>query len=123
MAWRGIRPSEYAIQMIEELETDVKRKIIVGLETVIRMSPVMDGAYRGNHRLTVNRQDLSFDPSKIDKTGGSTLNTELSNLVQFKIGDVAYIQNNAPYAMRLENGWSDQNRDMYAVAYMNIRNA
>ena len=28
--------------------------------------------------------------------------------VKFKLGNLVYIQNNKPYAERLENGWSDQ---------------
>ena len=28
--------------------------------------------------------------------------------VKFKLGSLIYIQNNQPYAERLENGWSDQ---------------
>ncbi|KAA5656825.1 hypothetical protein J471_5157, partial [Acinetobacter baumannii 1032359] len=28
--------------------------------------------------------------------------------VKIKLGNLVYIQNNQPYAERLENGWSDQ---------------
>jgi hypothetical protein len=124
MAWKGIRPSEFALKIIDELEDEVKRKIIVGFQTVITMSPVMDGAFRGNHRLTVNGQDFAFDPNQLDKNGNSTLSAGLSNLLQFHLGDSVYIQNNAPYAVRLENGWSKQAKSgIYSIAFMNMRTA
>lgn len=123
MGWKGIKPSKYAIQMIENLEEDVKQKVMIGFQTIITMAPVQDGHYRGSHVLTVNGQNFSYDPSHLDVGGNATISKALNSVMQFKLGDTVYIQTNAPHALRLENGWSDQNRDMYAVAYMNIRNA
>lgn len=124
MGWTGIKPSQYALKMIEECEAEVKRKIIVGLQSVIVSSPVMDGAYRGNHIVSINKGDYSFDPNKQDKSGTATLNEGLSNIARMSLGDLVYIQNNAPYSVRLENGWSDQAPNgVYSIAYMNMRTA
>lgn len=123
MAWKGIKPTEYALKMIEDCETEVKRKIIIGLRTCIESSPVQDGAYRGNHIVSINNGDYSFDLNKKDKSGTATLNEGLSKIAQVRISDTVYIQNNLPYAVRLENGWSADQAPMgvYSIAFMNMR--
>ncbi len=122
MGWQGIKPTDFALKMVEESEDHVKKVATVGLQSVITMSPVMDGAYRGNHRISLNTEDHSFSESTQDLSGNGTLTKGSSEIAKLKLGNTLYIQNNAPYAVRLENGWSDQApTGIYSIAYMNMR--
>lgn len=123
MSWKGYKPTQFALDVIEESEEHVKKIAGVGLQSVVAGSPVMDGAYRGNHRISINEEDHAFDENLKDLGGQSTITKESAKIVKFKLGDKLYIQNNAPYAVRLENGWSEQaSKGVYSIAFMNMRN-
>lgn len=69
---------------------------------IVAKSPVDTGIYRGNHIMTVGYQDFSYDtnqkePRKYDKS-----------FYGRKDFVPIYIQNNLPYAYRLEHGHSKQ---------------
>lgn len=122
MTWQGIKPTDFALKMVEESEDHVKKVATVGLQSVITMSPVMDGAYRGNHRVSLNSEDHAYSEYTQDLNGSGTLMKGSFEIAKLKLGDVIYIQNNLPYAVRLENGWSDQApMGVYSIAYMNMR--
>lgn len=120
MTWQN-KPTNFIKTVINNTESHVKKVIEVGLQSVVVSSPVMDGAYRGNHRLTLNKIDESFDLKIQDKSGGPTIEKNKAELVSFKLGDTLYIQNNAPYAVRLENGWSQQApHGVYTIAFQKM---
>ena len=122
MGWQGIRPTDFALKMIEESEDHVKKVATVGFQSVVVGSPVMDGHYRGSHILTINSEDHSYNPSNLDTDGSTTTNKALKELTLFKLGSIIRIQTNAPHGPRLENGWSDQAPlGVYSIAYMNMR--
>lgn len=119
MAWKGTKPSAFAITVEKALTSRQKEIASFALQQVIIGSPVDEGAYKGNHRVSVNGVTYEFDPEKVDASGNSTLSEGLSQIggISHPFG-VTYIQNNAPYGERLENGWSDQApQGVYGIAY------
>lgn len=122
MTWQN-KPSDFTKTAIDDCETHVKKVAAVGLQAVVLRSPVMDGTYRGNHRITIDTTDETFDKNLYDKSGTPTLNQGLQEIAKFKLGNTLYIQNNLPYSLRLENGWSDQApKGIYSIAFQNMSN-
>lgn len=123
MAWKGKRPTDFALDIVKDCETHVKKVAGIGLQSVVVGSPVQDGAYRGNHRISINTDDHSYDLQEQDLNGSSTITKGNAEIVKFKLGDVVYLQNNLPYALRIENGWSGQAPNgVYSIAFQNMRN-
>lgn len=120
MSWQN-KPTNFIKTVINDTESHVKKVIAVGFQSVVVGSPVMDGAYRGNHRVTINTTDESFDKNLQDKSGTATITQGLGQSAQFKLGHTLYIQNNAPYSLRLENGWSQQApHGVYSIAFQKM---
>ncbi|MEI2416216.1 hypothetical protein V8Z80_08530 [Orrella sp. JC864] len=88
-----------------------KRKVITSdaLQAVISGSPVDTGAYKGNHKVSLDGEDLSSDPLAADPSGQDTLARGEAVIGQI---DTAYgyavVQNNIAYAQRLEDGHSQR---------------
>lgn len=96
---------------IDQIESDlVKQARIIAMallgEIVLR-SPVDTGRFRGNTVVSVGSPVLSTTESA-DKSGASTIAAGQAALTGLKPYTVIYIQNNLPYAERLENGHSKQ---------------
>lgn len=122
---------------IKVVEEDLAKKrthiAVDALQAVISGSPVDDGTYRMNHRVTVDSEDHGFDPQAgrgkdVEPPKGSL------NVSSYDAGlkiiaegaDEAYatvtIQNNLPYAEVLENGHSQQApQGVYGPAYEAVR--
>lgn len=119
MAGWSNKPSRF----IKSVEGDLakKRNQIAGdmLQGVIMQSPVDTGAFRANHRVSIDADDLSYDKGNHDQSGNKTLREGLTVIAS---NDKPYsevvIQNNLPYAERLENGHSDQAaQGVYGVTF------
>lgn len=97
MTWKGMKPSKFTLEVVAA--ADERVRMIAGdmLSGVVSASPVDTGAFRANHRVSVNSEDNSV--GEANNSGA---------IKSAKFGDVIYIQNNLPYAERLENGWSGQ---------------
>lgn len=86
----------------------VVRKITLDVFTsVIQMSPVDTGRFKGNWLPAVGSAPggtvTATDP------GGATVIAKVQGVTAgVKAGDVIYMVNNLPYAQRLEEGWSKQ---------------
>lgn len=97
---------------LEVLENDVcskaKQIAIQMLQGVIFQSPVDTGAFRANHRVSINDEDDGFDLGTVDKDGNPTLQAGIAKIAEMSTYGVIYIQNNLPYAEVLENGSSKQ---------------
>lgn len=101
----------------------VVRKITLDVfSSVIKMSPVDKGVFRGNwvasfggySTATVNTPDLS---------GVGTLREVTNVVVKSKAGGVVYLVNNLPYAQRLEYGYSKRApAGMVGVTIANYQN-
>jgi len=65
------------------------------------------GALRGNWRTSVRDPELT-PTDRIDANGSAT-KKEMESVVNTSTGDdTIYMTNNLPYALRVENGWSQQ---------------
>ena len=107
---------EFTLQLNKEiLETDEKIDIAVkkigidALKNVVKKSPVDTGRFRGNWQTTIGTP-TSLTVRSVDKSGTATINAGVRKVTKFdyKKNKVIFIQNNLPYANRLENGWSRQ---------------
>jgi len=120
MGWKN-KPTNFALE-IEKVGDEHLRKVSAEmLQQVIVGSPVDTGAFRGNHRISVNSPDSTYDLSTADKGGSATQQKGNQKILQAKLGDLVYVQNNLPYAVALENGHSQQRPlGIYSVAFMNV---
>ena len=119
MAWKN-KPTNFAIEVLKDV--DVLHKKIIGetLQQVITRSPVMDGEYRASHKVTLDRPQNAYEKG-FDLSGGATLAKGVKVASTAKIGGLVYIQSLSPYGTRLENGWSMQAPNgVYALSYQSV---
>ena len=107
MTWTN-PPQNIALKILQESESHLKKVTTEMLQGVITASPVMDGTFRGNHRVSIDNEDKTADQSVNDLSGTQTLAEGTKEILKAKLGNVVYLQNNLPYAVRLENGHSKQ---------------
>lgn len=105
--------AEKAGAKAEEAVRKVAMKVYAN---VVTMSPVDTGRFRGNWNISMGKFDRStysqgYD-HKLDKSEAAQQLQRVLDKGQMIIGDYKggsiYISNNLPYAMRLEDGYSDQ---------------
>ena len=129
MAWRGTRPTAFADTIAEDVGKRARAAALQALTGVIERSPVDTGAFRGNNRVSVGRADTTADPQTTDRQGGATIAAGASVIASTRGAPftVIYIQNNLPYAQRLEDGWSQQTGGrpggIYAITLNNLAEA
>lgn len=118
----SIDPTDFMDTVEKDLTGLQKEIAITALQAIISGSPVDEGTYKGNHRVTVDDQTLLFDPARDDPSGSSALSDGTA-----AIASIAgpyhniVIQNNAPYGERLENGHSQQAPGgVYGVAFIGV---
>lgn len=84
-----------------------KKLALEALRRVVMKSPVDTGRFRGNWQVSVGvTEDGTVEVT--DKSGSETINKGVRPISALSKFDTVYIQNNLPYAERLENGWSQQ---------------
>lgn len=95
-------------EQAKEAIDDVFREVVIEIGTsVIRLSPVDTGRFKGNWQFTVGApSNQSIDT--FDKAGHETIATLVSEVSKLEAGQVAYIVNNLVYGVPLEYGYSDQ---------------
>lgn len=121
MSWKGSKPTDFAIQIKNDSEQHLKKISTEMLQGVIVRSPVDQGAFRGNHKISVNNPETTSDKNLKDTEGNKTLLSESEKLKQLKLGETVYIQNNLPYAVRLENGHSQQAPlGIYGLTFLSV---
>lgn len=86
------------------LETVVKRATFGLFATAVKRSPVDTGRFRANWNVSFDR----VDPVTTEATTASRADSEVRKVLSAKLGDVTYLSNSLPYAVRLEFGWSKQ---------------
>jgi hypothetical protein len=90
---------------ILEVFAHVANDALVGL---VMKAPVDTGRFRSNMSVSISTPDITTLPKTTIK-GASQVISEGQNKIYSNKQEVkVYIQNNLPYAMRLENGWSKQ---------------
>lgn len=120
MSWKN-PPTNFAVQVLADGDAHLRKVATEMLQGVIVRSPVDQGAFRGNHRISLNGADNAFDITQKDVAGTTALSDGTAKILQAKLGGQVYIQNNLPYAVALENGWSDQApKGIYALTFLAV---
>ncbi|WP_421560828.1 MULTISPECIES: HK97 gp10 family phage protein [unclassified Pseudomonas] len=95
-------------EQTKEAIDDVFREVVIEIGTsVIRLSPVDTGRFKGNWQFTVGAPS-SQSIDIFDKAGHETIATLVAEVSKLEAGQVAYIVNNLVYGVPLEYGHSDQ---------------
>jgi len=103
------KPSAF-IKVVKDDLVDKRKEItIAALQAVVSGSPVDTGAYKGNHRVSLDGEDLGYDANLRDSSGSETLSKgqTVAGSIATPFGE-SVIQNNAPHGESLENGHSMQ---------------
>ncbi|EKU38120.1 MULTISPECIES: HK97 gp10 family phage protein [Acinetobacter] len=103
MGWKGKKPTSFSFEVEKKAEDHVKKITMDTVQSLVVSSPVDTGAYRASHIVSVGSGDYGVRGPETNAVQDAT-----NQAVKFKLGNLVYIQNNKPYAERLENGWSDQ---------------
>ncbi len=103
MGWKGKKPTEFSFDVAKTAEDKVKEITMEVVQSLVVSSPVDTGAYRASHIVSISSGDFGARGPETNPVQDAAIQA-----VKFKLGNLVYIQNNQPYAERLENGWSDQ---------------
>lgn len=106
MSW-SIPPTAFIAQIESDLVKQARIIAMALLGEIVLRSPVDTGRFRGNTMVTIGAPVFA-NIDVLDKTGGATIAAGQAVLSGLKPYTVIYIQNNLPYAERLENGHSKQ---------------
>lgn len=99
--------AKFAEQAQEAIDETLQEVVIELGNSLIRMSPVDTGRFRGNWQFSIGTPASgSLDVN--DPSGNETSARIVGDSILFKAGETAYIVNNLPYAIPLEYGHSDQ---------------
>lgn len=95
-------------EQTKEAIDDVFREVVIEIGTsVIRLSPVDTGRFKGNWQFTVGApSNQSIDT--FDKAGHETIAALVAEVSSLEAGQIAYIVNNLVYGVPLEYGHSAQ---------------
>lgn len=86
----------------------VVRKVVIDLgQSLVRLSPVDTGRFRGNWMIGVGSPNAATIEA-VDPTGSTSMARITTAAGGLRAGGVVYITNSLPYARRLEYGWSQQ---------------
>jgi hypothetical protein len=103
----AIQLAEFAEQAKEAIDSTLREVVIEIGNSVIRMSPVDTGRFRGNWQFSIGAP-APGTLDVVDKDGSAAMARIEGDSLLFKAGETAYIVNNLPYAIPLEYGHSDQ---------------
>lgn len=119
MASRWQNPPTAFLKVIEQdFSKETKRIAGMLLQAVITQSPVKDGIFRGNHRISIGNPDVGYDLATEDEVGGRTLQIGIASIATAPTYGRIFIQNNVPYALKLELGSSKQAEfGVYGVSF------
>lgn len=99
-----------SLDLVDDEINDVVQVIgMYCLRGIVQKSPVDTGRFRGNWIVSTGSPDLRTK-AQTDKSGSASITNGANKIssFDFKKQSTIYIQNNLPYANRLENGWSKQ---------------
>lgn len=88
-------------------EQVVRKTTFALAKKVVEKTPVDTGRARANWQFGDGAM-VSGTLDETDKSGDPTKNRLEEEILKSRVGGVTYIQNNLPYALRLEYGWSKQ---------------
>lgn len=87
-------------------ELAVRKVMLEAFTSVVRMSPVDTGRFRGNWM--IGRGAPSEAQGTEDRSGGATTARIVSEVTSAPLGGSIFLTNNLPYSIELENGSSTQ---------------
>lgn len=126
--WSGKSLTGFGADVEKQLEDRQREIVIEGLRMVQMGSPVDEGSFRSNHRVSLESPDGGFDPDAQTSSApkGNIDQSAFDSQIRKLVGGVpftkAFIENNAPYGPRLEAGSSEQAPEgVYALAFNNLR--
>jgi len=96
--------------IVVRIAAELDKRSPVGDATYWKNPPpagYIGGHFRANWQLGVGAMPMGEIPG-VDRTGEKTLGRIMAEIPEQAAGKVYYIANNAPYAQRLEHGWSRQ---------------
>lgn len=99
--------AEFAQQATEAIDASLREIVIELGGSLIRMSPVDTGRFRGNWQFSVDTP-ASGTLDEADPSGSAATARLIGDSIAFHAGESAFIVNNLPYAIPLEFGHSDQ---------------
>lgn len=103
MGWKGKKPTSFSLDVAKSGQDQVKKITMDTVQSLVNLSPVDTGAYRASHIVSIGSGDYGVRGPETNAVQDAAIQA-----VKIKLGNLVYIQNNQPYAERLENGWSDQ---------------
>lgn len=125
MAWKN-KPSNFALE-IEKIGDEHLRKVSAEmLQAVIIGSPVMDGSFRNSNLITIDQPTYHYIEGEGNTAPKGTLDQKAfdrgaQQILKAKLGNCVYLTNALPYALRIENGHSDQTpHGVYALAFQSV---
>ncbi len=99
--------AKFAEQATEAIDASLREVIIEVAGSLIQMSPVDSGRFRGNWQFSLVTPDNSTSLN-VDPTGVETLGRIVAAAGVFTAGQTGFITNSLPYAIPLEYGHSTQ---------------
>lgn len=116
----SIPPSLFIDQVEEDLKERI-RAIAAALHgEVVSRSPVDTGRFRRNNIVSIG-EPVFATTLEVDPDGAETKALGIAALSALKPYTVVYIQNNLPYAERLENGHSGQApAGIYGITFIGV---
>ncbi|MEN8339099.1 HK97 gp10 family phage protein [Acinetobacter baumannii] len=113
MGWKGKKPTSFSLDVAKSVQDQVKKTTMDTVQSLVNLSPVDTGAYRASHIVSIGSGDYGVRGPETNAVQDAAIQA-----VKIKLGNLVYIQNNQPYAERLENGWSDQApQGIYGLTY------
>lgn len=117
MAWKNA-PINFGVKALKDADQFTKKITGEMLQQVITRSPVDSGAFRGNHRVGIG----ALDPNANKADTSNPLQKGLATIQSGGgLGKFVLISNSLPYAIRLENGYSQQAPlGIYSLSFMSV---
>jgi len=94
------KQGENADKWVRDVVLEVTRRVVI-------RSPVDTGRFRANWRVSADARSTGMSAA-IDPSGAASISAAGSAVPVKAAGQVYFLQNNLPYARRLEYGWSQQ---------------
>jgi hypothetical protein len=122
-------PLNAFVPQVESEFVKLRNRIVAEALQLLQFgSPVDQGTYRANHRVSVGDRDFTFEllagstapKGSVDQ---QAYDREIRKLLTENAPyTIVYLQNNLPYAQRIEDGWSQQaGQGVYSTAASALR--
>lgn len=116
----SVPPSLFMDRVEEDLKERIRAIATAMLGEVVSRSPVDTGRFRRNNIVSIG-EPVFTTTLELDPDGAETKAMGIAALSALKPYTVVYIQNNLPYAERLENGHSKQApAGIYGITFIGV---